>query len=213
MKIAVLGGTGKFGGGVATRLAEASHEVVVGSRGAEKAEEAASGYTERTGEGVEIEGASNADAVEGTDAAVLAVPPDYAAETARAVLDGYDGVVVTPVVDMSRVEGDFVYTPPEAGSSAKEIRGALSDETPLAGAFHNLAAGKLADLSVGIDADVAVFGDDEAKETASQLVEDVGARPLDVGGFGVAPQVEALTPLLINVGTKNGIKDAGVRFV
>ncbi len=212
MKIAVLGGTGKFGGGLATRLAEAGHEVVVGSRKAEKAEEVAADYTEKL-DGAEVKGASNAEAVESTDVAVLAVPPDYAAETARAVLDGYDGVVVTPVVSMSRVEGDFVYTPPDAGSSAEEIRAALDDGTPLAGAFHNLAAGKLADLSFEIDADVAVFGDDEAKETASELAEDVGARPLDVGGFGVAPQVESLTPLLINVGTKNGIKDAGVRFV
>jgi NADPH-dependent F420 reductase len=212
MKVAVLGGTGKFGGGLATRLAEAGHEVVVGSRKEEKAEDATEEYAEEL-EGAEIEGASNAEAVGGTDAAVLGVPPEYAGETARQVLGGYEGIVVTPVVGMSRVEGDFVYTPPEEGSSAEEIRAALDDGTPLAGAFHNLAAGKLADLSVSIDADVAVFGDDEAKETASELVEDVGARPLDVGGFGVAPQVEAMTPLLINVGTKNGIRDAGVRFV
>ena len=212
MKVAVLGGTGKFGGGLATRLAEAGHKVVVGSRKAEKAEEATAEYTEKL-DNTNLEGASNAEAAAGTDVAVLGVPPDYAAETARAVLGGYDGVVVTPVVGMSRVEGDFVYTPPDKGSSAEEIRGALDDGVPLAGAFHNLAAGKLANLSVDIDADVAVFGDEEAKEVASELVEDVGARPLDVGGFGVAPQVEALTPLLINVGTKNGIKDAGVRFV
>lgn len=211
MKVAVLGGTGKFGGGLALRLADAGHEVVVGSRSAEKAEEAADEYTGRTE--TEITGTTNAEAAEGTDVAVVGVPPEYAADTAREVLKGYDGVVVTPVVGMSRVEGDFVYTPPDAGSSAEEMRGALDDDIPLAGAFHNLAAGKLADLSVEIEADVAVFGDDEAKEVASKLVKDVGARPLDVGGFGVAPQVEALTPLLINVGTKNGIKDAGVRFV
>lgn len=211
MKVAVLGGTGKFGGGLAARLAEAGHEVVVGSRRKEDAEEAAEKYAKKAG--ADVEGASNADSVAGTDAAVLGVPPEYAAETARAVLDGYEGVVVTPVVGMSRVEGDFVYTPPEEGSSAEKIRAALEDEVPLAGAFHNLAAGKLADLTVDIDADVAVFGDEAAKEVASELVKDVDARPLDVGGFGVAPQVEALTPLLINVGTKNGIKDAGVRFV
>ncbi|MDZ7689044.1 MAG: NADPH-dependent F420 reductase [Halobacteriales archaeon] len=211
MKVAVLGGTGKFGGGLAARLAEAGHEVVVGSRKAEKAQGAAEKYADKSD--AEVDGASNADAAAGTDVAVLGVPPQHAAETARSVLDGYEGVVVTPVVGMSREEGDFVYTPPEEGSSAEEIRGALDDEVPLAGAFHNLAAGKLADLSVEIEADVAVFGDDEAKETTSQLVEDVGARPLDVGGFGVAEQVESLTPLLVNVGTKNGIKDAGVRFV
>jgi NADPH-dependent F420 reductase len=211
MKVAVLGGTGSFGGGLALRLADAGHEVVVGSRSGDEAREAADGYAE--GSGAQVEGAVNSEAVDGADAAVLAVPPAYAAETARETLDGFDGVAVTPVVGMSREDGDFVYTPPEEGSFAAAVRDALDDDVALAGAFHNLAAGKLRDLSVELDADIAVFGDEGAKEAASELVDSIGARPLDVGGFGVAPQVESLTPLLINVGAKNGIKDAGVRFV
>jgi NADPH-dependent F420 reductase len=211
MKVAVLGGTGSFGGGLALRLADAGHDVAVGSRSASEAREACESYAEKTDTG--LSGAENTDAVDGADVAVLAVPPAYAAETARETLGGFDGTVLTPVVGMSREDGDFVYTPPDEGSFAEEVRGALDDDVPLAGAFHSLAAGKLRNLDAGIDADIAVFGDDEAKEPAVELVESVGARPLDVGGFGVAPQVEALTPLLINVGAKNGIKDAGVRFV
>lgn len=211
MKVAVLGGTGNFGGGLVLRLADAEHEVVVGSRSGDDAREAAESYADESG--AEVTGAENADAVEAADAAVLAVPPAYAAETARETLDGFDGVAVTPVVGMSREDGDFVYTPPDGGSFASAVRATLDDDVPLAGAFHNLAAGKLCDLSVELDADVAVFGDEEAKEAASKLVDSVGARPLDAGGLGVAPQVESLTPLLINVGAKNGIKDAGVRFV
>ncbi len=211
MKVAVLGGTGSFGGGLALRLADAGHEVLVGSRSPDDAREAAEEYAEVSD--TDVSGVENAEAVDGADVAVLAVPPKYAAQTARETLDGFDGVAITPVVGMSREEGDFVYTPSEEGSFAEEVRDSLDDGVPLAGAFHNLAAGKLRDLSVEVDADVAVFGDDEAKEKASKLVDSVGTRPLDVGGFGVAPQVEALTPLLINVGAKNGIKDAGVRFV
>ena len=211
MKVAVLGGTGKFGGGLALRLADAGHTVVVGSRSPDDAKEAAAEYAEVAD--ADVSGVENAEAVDGADVAVLAVPPKHAAQTARETLDGFDGVAITPVVGMSRDDGDFVYTPPDEGSFAEGIRDSLDDDVPLAGAFHNLAAGKLRDLSVEIDADVAVFGDDGAKETSSELVDSVGARPLDVGGFGVAPQVEALTPLLINVGAKNGIKDAGVRFV
>jgi len=211
MKVAVLGGTGDFGGGIALRLADGGHEVVVGSRSAEDAREVAEEYADETGG--DVSGATNGDAAEGADVAVLAVPPEYAADTAGEALAGFDGVAVTPVVGMSREEGDFVYTPPEEGSYAAQVRDALDDDVPLAGAFHNLAAAKLAATHVGIDGDVAVFGDDEAKDVASELVEDIGTRPLDVGGFGVAPQVEALTPLLINVGTKNGIRDAAAKFV
>jgi len=212
MKVAVLGGTGQFGGGVSLRLADAGHEVVVGSRSASEAREAAQGYADEAGG--DVTGAANEDAAEGADAAVLAVPPECAAETAADALDGFVGVAVTPVVGMSREDGDFVYTPPDDdGSYAAAVRGALNDDVPLAGALHNLAAGKLRNLDDDVDADVAVFGDEGAKDTASELVESVGARPLYVGGFGVAPQVESMTPLLINVGAKNGIKDAGVRFV
>lgn len=211
MKIAVLGGTGDFGGGIALRLADAGHDVVVGSRSAEDAREAADEYADETGG--EVSGAANPDAADGADVAVIAVPPEYAADTASEALAEFDGVAVTPVVGMSREEGDFVYTPPEEGSYAAQIRASLDEDVPLAGAFHNLAAGKLAATHVDLDGDVAVFGDEEAKEAASELVEDIGTRALTVGGFGVAPQVEALTPLLINVGSKNGIRDAGAKFV
>jgi NADPH-dependent F420 reductase len=209
MKVAVLGGTGDFGGGLALRLADAGHEVVVGSRNEDDAKEAAVEYAEESSG--DVSGTTNRMTTEGTDAAVLGVPPEYAAETAEDVLDGFDGVVITPVVGISREDGDFVYTPPEEGSYAAQVREVV--DAPLAGAFHNLAAEKMAALHVGLDGDVAVFGEEEAKETASELAESIGVRPLDVGGFGVAPQVEAMTPLLINVGTKNGIRDAGVRFV
>ncbi len=211
MKVAVLGGTGEFGGGLALRLADAGHEVVVGSRDEADAREVADEYADDTGG--DVSGATNSGAVDDADVAVLAVPPEYAADTADDALSGFDGIAVTPVVGMSREDGDFVYTPPKEGSYAARIRDSLDDDVPLAGAFHNLAAGKLAATHVDIDGDVAVFGDDEAKDTASELVEDIGTRALDVGGFGVAPQVEALTPLLINVGTKNGIRDAGAKFV
>jgi len=211
MKVAVLGGTGDFGGGIALRLADAGHDVVVGSRKEESAEEAAEEYADKTGG--KAKGATNADAVVGADAVVLGVPPNYAVDTVEDVSEKLEAPLVTPVVSMSREEGDFVYTPPEEGSCAEAVRNASPDLIPVAGAFHNVAAGKLADLETDLEVDIAVFGDEEAKEVASTLVEDAGARPLDAGGFGVAPEVEALTPLLINVGVKNGMRDLGVRFV
>jgi len=209
MRIAVLGGTGDFGHGLSLRLAEAGHGVVVGSRDAEKAEEAADDYAETTGG--DVTGATSAAAVEGVDAVVLAVPPDHAVATAEEADDALDAPLVTPVVSMSREEGDFVYAPPEEGSSAAAVRDAVS--VPVAGAFHNVAAGRLRDLDADLGLDIAVFGDEEAKGVATDIVDSVGARPLDVGGFAVAPEVEAITPLLINAAIKNGMHDLGVRFV
>ena len=92
---------------------------------------------------------------------------------------------------------------------------AAPDEVPVVGAFHNLAAGRLADLDsdLGIDT-LVVADDDDAKATVSGLAEDIeGLRALDAGGLANAAEIESLTPLLINVAMNNdGLHDLGVRF-
>ncbi|MDY6779017.1 MAG: NADPH-dependent F420 reductase, partial [Halobacteria archaeon] len=136
----------------------------------------------------------------------------YAVETVEK-LDLREKTVVSPVVSMSREES-FVYDEPGSGSAAEEIKEVLPETASLAGAFHNVAAGRLADPDAELGVDIAVFGDEDAKDETLELIETVeGMRGLDVGGFEVAPQVEAITPLLINVGMKNGMKDLGIRFV
>ncbi|MDY7081960.1 MAG: NADPH-dependent F420 reductase, partial [Halobacteria archaeon] len=104
--------------------------------------------------------------------------------------------------------------PPEQGSAAREIRDVFPDSNPLAGAFHNVSAARLSNLDDELGIDIAVFGEDEAKQDALEITESIdGLRGLDAGGLEVAPQVEALTPLLINVGMKNKIKHPGIKFV
>lgn len=89
------------------------------------------------------------------------------------------------------------------------------DDVPVVGAFHNLAAGRLSDMEADLDWDVLVIGDDQsAKETVCSLTGDIdGLRALDVGGLANAPEVESLTPLLINLAANNdGMHDLGVKF-
>jgi NADPH-dependent F420 reductase len=211
MRIAVLGGTGDFGGALCRRWGtDTDHEIRVGSRSLERARDAAATYSAAVDR--EMTGHENEEAAEGADLAVLAVPPDEAPVLASAV-DSGPAVIVSPAVAMERSEAGFRYDPPpEAGSTAAAVAERVS--TPVVAAFHALPAARLADPDAEFGIDVPIAGDDPAaRERAVRAVESVdGLRPLEVGGLDCAPQIESLVPLLINVGAENGLHDLGVRF-
>jgi NADPH-dependent F420 reductase len=104
--------------------------------------------------------------------------------------------------------------PPSAGSVTAIAAEATPDGVAVIGAFHSLAAGRLADLDSDLGVDTLLVGDDDgAKETVAGLATDIdGLRAIDAGGLANAAEVEALTPLLINVGARNELDDPGVRF-
>ncbi|WP_277553945.1 NADPH-dependent F420 reductase [Halobaculum limi] len=221
MRIALLGGTGDIGEGLAVRWGrDTDHELLVGSRDPEKARTAADDYVEtvaNAGGDATIKGFDNAMATDRADVVVLAVPPYHVADTVDAVADNLDtdDVVVTPAAGMKRDDDGFHYHPPSAGSVTALVRDAVPEEVPVVGAFHNLAAGRLADLSqdLGIDT-LVVADDDDAAATVSRLAEEIeGLRALDAGGLSNAAEVESVTPLLINVASNNDdLHDLGVRF-
>lgn len=221
MRIALLGGSGDIGEGLALRFGrDTSHDIVIGSREPEKAREAAESYeAELDDRGVDakLTGFENEMAADRADVVILAVPPYHVADTVDSVADslGEDDIIVSPATGMQRDEAGFHYHRPEAGSVTALAAGAAPDGVPVVGAFHNLAAGRLADLEADIDWDTPVFGDDtDAKETVMQLAADIeGLRPLDAGGLANAAEVESLTPLLINLAASNeGLHDLGVKF-
>ena len=220
MRIALCGGTGDLGAGLALRLTrDTDHEVLVGSRDPEKARERASEY-ERELDGRDVEGTikgfDNAMATDRADVAVLCVPAYHLADTIDAIEGNLDDtIVVTPAVGMRREDGTMHYNPPSAGSVSALAAAAAPDGVPVVGAFHNLAAGRLADLDASLDWDVLVVGDDaDAKATVERLADGIeGMRALDAGPLAAAPAVESLTPLLINVATNNdALADLGVSF-
>ena len=221
MRIALLGGTGEIGEGLALRWGhDTDHDIVIGSRDPEKARDAADDYeTELTDRDVDakVTGFENAMAADRADVIVLAVPPYHVADTVGAVADSLaDGdILVSPATGMQRDEDGFHYHRPDAGSVTAIAADAAPDEVPVVGAFHNLAAGRLADLDSDLGIDTLVVADDEsAKATVSSLAEDIdGLRALDAGGIANAAEIESVTPLLINVAMNNdGLHDLGVRF-
>jgi len=221
MRIALLGGTGDIGQGLALRWAyDTSHEVLIGSRDPEKARNKAEEYeTELDSRGVdaEIKGFENAMAADRADVAVVAVPPYHVSDTVEAVADRLDDddVLVTPAVGMKSDEEGLHYHRPGAGSVTAVAASAAPDGVPVVGAFHNLAADRLANLDADLDVDTLVVGDDgDAKETVTTLAEQIeGLRALDAGPIANAAEVESLTPLLINLARYNdGMHDVGITF-
>ncbi|MDS0477261.1 NADPH-dependent F420 reductase [Natrinema sp. 1APR25-10V2] len=221
MEIALLGGTGDIGQGLALRWArDSDHSVVIGSRDADKAEQKANEYysaLKQTGVTPDIAGYSNETAADSAEVVVVSVPPEYAPQTVETVAPvlGEDDVLVSPAVQMSRDASGFHYDPPETGSVAEVIDRAAPDDVPVVSAFQNLAAGALSDLENELEADVVVTGDDsEAKQTVTALAEDIdGLRALDGGPLANTGVVESVTPLLINLAMNNdGMHDIGVRF-
>ncbi len=220
MQIALLGGTGDIGEGLALRLArDTDHQVIVGSREAGKAEAAADEYEAALadrGHSDDIEAAENATAAADADVVVCSVPAYYLSDTIEAVADDLaDTVLVSPAVGMQRDESGVGYNPPGVGSVTALAAAVAPDDVPVVGAFHNLAAARLSTLDADLDWDVPVVGDDaEAKATVSELTDDIdGLRALDAGGLDNASEVEAVTPLLINLAANNdGMHDLGVKF-
>ncbi|MFB6118092.1 NADPH-dependent F420 reductase [Halosegnis sp.] len=220
MRIALLGGTGDIGQGLALRWArDSNHDVIIGSRDPDRAREKAEEYERElasVGREVKVTGFANEMAADRADVVVLAVPAYHISDTVEAVADRLEEtVLVTPAVGMSRDEDGFHYNPPPHGSVAALAAEAAPEGVPVIGAFHNLAAGRLANLEADIDWDTPVFGDDEdAKETVTALADEIaGLRPLDAGGLANAGEVESLTPLLINLASENdGLHDLGVKF-
>ena len=220
MRIALCGGTGDIGEGLALRWArDTDHDLLVGSRDPEKARAAVERYEEELdarGITSSIAGFANGMAADRADVVLACVPAYHLVDTIEAVADRLDDtILVSPAVGMQREEGGFQYNRPSAGSVTALAASAAPEDVPVVGAFHSLAAGRLADLGAEIDADTLVVGDsEEAKTTVADLAEGIdGLRALDAGPIANAAPVESLTPLLINLAQYNyELSDVGVRF-
>jgi 8-hydroxy-5-deazaflavin:NADPH oxidoreductase len=194
--LAVLGGTGEQGRGLARRFALAGHRVLLGSRSAERAAEAAQGL----GEGVT--GAANADAAAHADVVVVAVPWEGHAALLADLAPVLAGKLVIDCVNPLGFDKQGAYALPVAeGSAAEQAAGLLPDSRVVA-AFHHVSAVLLLDEGVDkIDTDVLVLGDDrEATDLVKELVDRIpGMRGIYGGRLRNAHQVEAFTANLISV--------------
>ncbi|ADB57449.1 NADPH-dependent F420 reductase [Archaeoglobus profundus] len=210
MIISIVGGTGNLGKGLAVRLALAGYKVVVGSRMVEKAEEKAKEYSKLCG--CKIEGLSNDKAIDICDVAILTIPWKSALDFVKNYRDSLSKkIVISPIVPMVK-EGEFVYKPLN-GSMAESIAKILGNK--VVSAFQNIPAKRFSNLNETPEFDVIVCGDnEEAKAVVMEIVNSIERlRALDGGPLSNSRIVESLTPFLINLASRNGLKELGVKFV
>jgi hypothetical protein len=209
--IAIVGGTGAEGGGIALRLAKAGHRVLIGSRDAAKAKEAAAELAALAG--VEIAGDGNRAVASAAEIVILTVP--YAAqrptvEDIRDVLAGKIFVDATAPLVPPRVNRVQL---PEGGSAVAAIQALLGEAVKVVSAFQNVSAEKLRHLDQPVDCDVLVCADDApARQTVIELIATMGMRGIDAGSIGNSAAAEALTSLLIWINRKYKVPGAGIRI-
>ena len=190
MRVAILGGTGSFGRALAARLAAAGEdEVVIGSRDPERAAAAAAELG--------VEGATNAEAVQGVDLAVLAVKADAAIPTAEEIAGALGETPLLSVASALSFGADGVRADPDARSIAERVAELVRG--PVAAGLHTLAAANLA--AEPPDEDALVCGDDpRAKELALELAgRVVRGHALDAGPLASARALEGLTAVIVNL--------------
>ena len=212
--LAVIGGTGAEGSGLAVRWAIAGYPILIGSRSAEKATVAAAELRSLLAQtAVTIGGATNADAAAQADIVILSVPYDAQTGTIEQIVAGCQGkVVITVGVPLKPPKVATVWHPP-GGSAAQEAQTQLGADVQVVAAFQNVAAGHLKDLSWQPDCDVLVTGDSKAaKQQAIELAQAAGFVAIDAGPLANAAVVEGLTAVLIGINLRYKVKDSGIRI-
>ena len=210
--IAILGGTGNEGPGLAMRWAHAGHTVIIGSRSEDKAQRVAGEITARL-DGLTVQGMANEEAARVCDLAVLTVP--YSAQNAllaqlKSQLQGKILINVTVALKPPKVAR--VYIPPE-GSASEQAQELLGDDVQVVAAFQNVGAHGLAHLESPVACDVLVCGNSKsAKSVAMQLARDAGTRGIDAGPLENAKAVEALTSVLIGINIRYKVPGSGIRI-
>ena len=210
--IAVLGGTGKEGKGLAYRWAKAGYRVLIGSRSSEKAVTVASEIMELLEGSSSVVGMTNAEAAEQADIVVITVP--YAAH--RDTLEGVKNLLkgkllvdtTVPLVPpkLSKVQM------PAAGSAAQEAKEILGEEVEVAAAFQNVSYKHLLEEEY-VDCDVLVTGSSKkAREEALTLVEAADLIGWDAGPIENSVVVEGLSSVLININRIYGSKHSGIKI-
>jgi len=210
--LAVLGGTGKEGKGLAYRWAKAGYRVIIGSRSPEKALAAAAELKQILGEGAVVEGDSLLNAAQRADMVVLAVPYAAHRETLMLVKDSVKGKILVDVtVPLVPPKVSKVQMPP-AGSAAQEAVEILGPEAQVVDAFQNISYEHLmADATPPCD--VLVTGTSKAaREEALKLVQAAGLRGWDAGPVENSVVVEGLTSVLIYLNRQYGVTHAGIQI-
>jgi 8-hydroxy-5-deazaflavin:NADPH oxidoreductase len=210
MKIAVVGGTGKEGSGMALRWAKAGHEVLLGSRDAARAETKAAELSQQSGG--KVTGGDNPWAVAQADVVVLSVPYGAHRDTLLSLKDALAGKVVLDVtVPLKPPQIRKVHLP-EGQAAALEAQALLGESTKVVAGVHHVSSNHLLDLGHTVDCDVLACSDDaKALELCLGLIRDLGVRAFDAGPLANAVALESLTPVLLHL-NKQYKTSVGIRI-
>jgi NADPH-dependent F420 reductase len=214
--IAIVGATGDLGSGLALRLAKAGIPVVIGSRDAGRAAEAAQRVA-ATVPGADVKGLANPDAVAGAELVVLSVPFASQASTLKSIKDALTAgqVLLDVTVPLAAAVGGRPTRVLSVwqGSAAQQAQELVPAGVTVVSALHTVAASHLADLDHAFDEDVLVAGDDkDAKRRVAELIGLIpGLRPVDAGKLEMARITEQLTALTIGINIRHKAT-AGIRI-
>ncbi len=210
--VAVIGGTGDLGTGLARRWAKAGYTLFIGSRTAEKASAAADALADFA-TGVKPRGMANADAAKAADVIVLTVPFASQAATLDDIKSAVAGkILVDTTVPLMPPKVARVQLPPE-DSAAVAAQNRLGPGVRVISAFHNVAAHKLEVVDMVLDCDVLVFGEKaEDREVAIKLAEACGVRGLHAGPLANSAAAEALTSVIIGINRTYKVDGASIRI-
>jgi NADPH-dependent F420 reductase len=210
--IAILGGTGKEGKGLAYRWAKAGYNILIGSRLLEKAQASAQELNDLLAGSAVVAGLTNLEAAQAASIVVLTVPYNAHRATLEAVRDNLQGKLFIDVtVPLVPPKVTKVQMPP-AGSAAQEARQILGEGVEIASAFQNISHEHLLQ-DEPVECDVLVVGATKnARGQALKLVEDAGLIGWDAGPLENAVVVEGLTSVLININKQYGVESSGIRI-
>ena len=216
-KIAIVGGTGQEGFGLALRWVQAGESVIIGSRDSGRAG-AAAGEIKKALPRAAVEGLENAPAVAQAKVVVLTVPLAAQIATLKSIRDRLQPgtVFIDATVPLEKALGGRLSRVIQLwdGSAAEQTARYVGKQVRVASAFHSLSAEALRDLARSVDSDVLITGDSrEARAVVSALVAKIsGARPVDLGSLENSRYAEQLAALLITLNLRHGVSSSGIRF-
>jgi len=223
MKIGIIGGTGGMGKGFALRWSK-NHEVIIGSRDAERAASSATEYTNLAKEAYgeingKITGNDNISVAKESQVLVLSIPYDNIDAICPQILSEIndDCVVISPIVPMTKTDVGFecVAIKENKPFSHQTVEKHMKDKTKLVSAFHVISEKKLVNPTLSLDYDIFVAGDDkESVQVVNDLINEIeGLRPIYLGPGALAYLVEMSTPLLLNAMIRNKMKNPGIKII
>ena len=216
MKMAIIGGTGGQGLGIAIRFVQAGEDVIIGSRTAEKAEAAVGKVKDLLGDLDNIKAAENADAAAEAELLVLTVPLAAQKSTLRSIKEWASGKILLDATGPleSAIGGSPIeYVDLWDGAAAERSAKILKDTNVIC-AFNNISSAALMNFKEPIDCDCLISGDDaDSKVVATELIDKIpGVNVIDCGPLERAKIIEKITPLLISLNIRNKTQFGGIRI-